>query len=118
MEGQVHRAAVEPRPVSSKGSVYERDAIFPNPSAENLSMQLEDNTDSSLAAKLAEADGQVRELNGCVDRQCQLITNLADAGLDIASAQIVLDSLLISVFLWVQERQRMHAKTIEVTAAG
>jgi len=61
-------------------------------------MQLEDNTDSSLAAKLAEADGQMRELNACVGRQWQLITNLADAGSDIASAQIVLDSLLISIF--------------------
>ena len=81
-------------------------------------MQLEDNTDSSLAAKLAEADGQVRELNGCVDRQCQLITNLADAGLDIASAQIVLDSLLISVFLWVQERQRLHSLVHAKTTAA
>ena len=48
--------------------------------------------------------------------------NLADAGADIASAQIVLDSLLISIFLWVQERQRLHsllhAKIIEATAAA
>jgi hypothetical protein len=68
------------------------------PSVGNLGMQFEDNTDSSLAAKLAEADGQMRELNACVDRQCQLITNLADAGSDIASAQVVLDSLLIRIF--------------------
>ena len=85
-------------------------------------MQLEDNTDSSLAAKLAEADGQMRELNACVEGQWQLITNLADAGLDIASAQIVLDSLLISIFLWVKERQRLHsllhARIIKATAAA
>ena len=85
-------------------------------------MQLEDNTDSSLAAKLAEADGQMRELNACVGRQWQLITNLADAGSDIASAQIVLDSLLISIFLWVKERQRLHsllhARIIKATAAA
>ena len=61
-------------------------------------MQFEDNTDGSLAAKLAEADGQMRGLNACVDRQWQLITNLADAGSDIASAQVVLDSLLIRIF--------------------
>ena len=96
--------------------------FFRIPSVGNLGMQLEDNTDSSLAAKLAEADGQVRELNACVDRQWQLITNLADAGSDIASAQIVLDSLLISIFLWVKERQRLHsllhARIIKATAAA
>ena len=85
-------------------------------------MQLEDNTDSSLGAKLAEAEGQMRELNACVDRQWQLITNLTDAGSDIASAQIVLDSLLISVFLWVKERQRLHsvlhARSTKATAAA
>ena len=85
-------------------------------------MQLEGNTDSSLAAKLAEADGRMRELNARVDRQWQLITNLADAGFDIASAQIVLDSLLVSIFLWVKERQRLHsllhARIIKATAAA
>ena len=105
-----------------KGSVYERDVFFRIPSAGNLGMRLKDNTDSSLAAKLAEADGQMRELNACVDRQWQLITNLTDAGSDIASAQIVLDSLLISIFLWVKERQRLHrllhARIIKATAAA
>jgi len=85
-------------------------------------MQLEGNTDSSLAAKLAEADGRMRELNARVDRQWQLITNLADVGSDIASAQIVLDSLLVSIFLWVKERQRLHsllhASIIKATAAA
>ena len=85
-------------------------------------MQLEDNTDSSAAAKLAEADGQMRELNTCVDSQWQLITSLEDAGSDIASAQIVLDSLLISIFLWVKERQRLHsllhARIIKAAAAA
>ena len=96
--------------------------FFRIPSVGNLGMQLEDNTDSSLATKLAEADGQMRELNACVDRQWQLITNLADAGSDTASAQIVLDSLLISIFLWVKERQRLHrllhARIIKATAAA
>jgi hypothetical protein len=122
-EGKFIGLPWNPRPVSSKGSVYERDAIFFRiPSAGNLTMQLEDSTDSSLAAKLAEADGKMRELNACVDRQSQLITNLADAGSDIASAQIVLDSLLISIFLWVKERQRLHsllhARIIKATAAA
>jgi hypothetical protein len=96
--------------------------FFRIPSVGNLGMQLEDNTDCWLATKLAEADGQMRELNARVDVQWQLITNLADAGSDIASAQIVLDSLLISIFLWVQERQRLHsllhARIIEATAAA
>ena len=81
-------------------------------------MQPEDNTDSSLVAELAKADGQVREL--CRPRQ--LIWDLAEAGSDISSAQIVLDSLLISVFLWVKERQRLHsvlhARSTEATAAA
>jgi hypothetical protein len=92
------------------------------PSAGNIGMQLEDNTDSPLAAKLTEADGQMRELNACIDRQYQLITNLADAGSDINSAQIVLDSLFISIFLWVKERQRLHSllhpRIIKATAAA
>jgi hypothetical protein len=85
-------------------------------------MQPEDNTDSSLVAALAEADGQVREMVACVDRQRQLIWDLAEAGLDVCSAQIVLDSLLISVFLWVKERQRLHSllhtRIIKATAAA
>ena len=92
--------------------------FFRIPSVGNLGMQLEGNTDSSLATKLGEADGQMRELNACVDRQWQLITNLADAGSDIASAQIVLDSLLISIFLWVQERQRLHSLVHAKTTAA
>ena len=86
------------------------------------SMQPEDNIDGSLVAALAEADGQVREMVACVDRQRQLICDLAEAGLDVCSAQIVLDSLLISVFLWVQERQRLHdvlhARSTKATAAA
>jgi len=85
-------------------------------------MQPEDNTDSSLVAELAKADGQVREMVACVDRQRQLIWDLAEAGSDVSSAQIVLDSLLISVFLWVEERQRLHgllhARIIKATAAA
>ena len=85
-------------------------------------MQPEDNTDSSLVAELAKADGQVREMVACVDRQRQLIWDLAEAGSDISSAQIVLDSLLISVFLWVKERQRLrsllHARIIKSAAAA
>ena len=67
-------------------------------SAGTYSMQPEDNTDSSLVAELAKADGQVREMVASVDRQRQLIWDLAEAGSDVSSAQIVLDSLLISIF--------------------
>ena len=85
-------------------------------------MQPEDNTDSSLVAELAKADGQVREMVACVDHQRQLIWDLAEAGSDVSSAQIVLDSLLISVFLWVKERQRLHgllhARIIKATVAA
>ena len=61
-------------------------------------MQPEDNTDSSLVAELAKADGQVREMVASVDRQRQLIWDLAEAGSDVSSAQIVLDACSLVFF--------------------
>ena len=50
------------------------------------------------------------EINARIDEQRQIIENLAVNGHDITSAKIVLDSLLMSLFLCVQERQRLRVR--------
>ena len=59
--------------------------------------------------KLVQAEYLVPEINACIDEQRQVVENLATQGHDITSAKIVLDSLLMSLFLCVQERQRLQA---------
>lgn len=61
-----------------------------------------------LVTELAEAGRRVLEFNAHVDEQRQLIEKLAAERQDITSAQTVFDSLLISVFLYVQERHRLY----------
>lgn len=59
-------------------------------------------------SKLAEAEYRVPEINARIDEQRQLIESLSVDGHDLASAKIVLDSLLMTLFLCVQERQRLR----------
>ena len=59
-------------------------------------------------SKLVEAEYLVPEINARIDEQRQVVENLATQGHDITSAKIVLDSLLMSLFLCVQERQRLR----------
>lgn len=66
-------------------------------------LQLRDNLASAESLK---EDGQVPELHARIDRQRQVIEQLAVEGHDITSAQIILDSLLLSLFLHVEERHR------------
>jgi len=68
-------------------------------------LQLRDNLAS---AGSLEEDGQVPELHARIDRQRQVIEQLAVEGHDITSAQIILDSLLLSLFLYVEERYRLN----------
>ena len=68
-------------------------------------------SDNRASTELAVAELQVPEINACVDRQRQLIEQLAAEGHDITSAQIVLDSLLISLFLAAEDRHRLRAVT-------
>ena len=49
-------------------------------------------------AELAEAEYRVPEINAQIDAQRRLIEALAFEGYDITSAQLVLDSLLMSLF--------------------
>jgi hypothetical protein len=59
-------------------------------------------------AELAEAEYRVPEINAQIDAQRRLIEALAFEGHDITSAQLVLDSLLMSLFLCIEERQRLR----------
>jgi hypothetical protein len=69
-------------------------------------LQIQDNLRLS---PLAEKDRQVRDLHARIDHQQRLIENLAIEGHDTTAAQIILDSLLISLYLQVQDRHRLSA---------
>jgi hypothetical protein len=51
----------------------------------------------------------VLEINEQIERQRRLIEELAFQGHDVASAQVVFESLLISLSLAVQDRHRLRA---------
>jgi hypothetical protein len=59
--------------------------------------------------ELLEAERGVAECNALIERQRQLIERLAYEGHDITSAQIVFDSLCVSLALHVQDRHRLCA---------
>jgi hypothetical protein len=61
-----------------------------------------------MATALAEAERRVPEVNALIDRQRQLIEELEQHGVDLTSAKIVLDSLLLSLSLSVQDRHRLR----------
>jgi len=64
---------------------------------------------TSKADRLAEAERRVPEVNALIDRQRQLIEDLELHGIDLTSAKIVLDSLLVSLSLYVQDRHQLRA---------
>jgi hypothetical protein len=66
--------------------------------------------------KLLEAERRVAETNAVIERQRQLIEELGYEGHDITSAQIVFDSMCISLSLHLQDRQRLRA-TLSIKAA-
>jgi hypothetical protein len=59
--------------------------------------------------ELLEAERRVAETNALIERQRQLIEELGYEGHDITSAQIVFDSLCVSLSLQVQDRHRLRA---------
>ena len=59
--------------------------------------------------ELALAERRVPEINAHVELQRDLIKRLADAGKDITSAETMLDSLLLSLFLAAEDRHRLRA---------
>lgn len=65
-------------------------------------------SNNRLLTELAMAERRVPEINACVDRQRQLIKQLADAAKDTTSAEIMLDSLIVSLFLAAEDRHRLR----------
>ena len=65
-------------------------------------------TDNWRTAELAEAERRVPEVNVLIDRQRQLIDELEQRGVDHTSAKIVLDSLTVTLSLYVQDRHRLR----------
>ena len=59
--------------------------------------------------ELLEAERRVVENNGLIERQRRLIEKLAYEGHDITSAQIIFDSLCVSLSLHLQDRHRLRA---------
>ena len=62
------------------------------------------------SALIGETERGIPELHARIDRQRQLVEALAFEGKDLASATIILDSLLTSLFLCVEDRQRLRTK--------
>jgi hypothetical protein len=62
--------------------------------------------------ELLEAERRIAECNTLIERQRQLIEELGYEGYDITSAQIVFDSLCISLSLHVQDRHRLRTMLI------
>jgi hypothetical protein len=60
-------------------------------------------------SELLEAERRVAEIHALIERQRQLIEELGYEGHDITSAQIVFDSLLVSLSLHLQDRYRLRA---------
>jgi hypothetical protein len=61
-----------------------------------------------MKTALAEAERRVSEMNAFIDMQRQQMEELGAEGHDITSAQIILDSLMISLYLSVESRHRLR----------
>jgi hypothetical protein len=61
-----------------------------------------------IRGDLASVERQIPGLHLRIDEQRQLLETLAIEGQDLTSAAIVLDSLLISLFLCVENRHRVE----------
>lgn len=72
--------------------------------------------DDKALAELAAAERRVSEISTRIDRERQFIQQLVSAGNDVTSAEIVLDSLVLSLFLAAEDRHRLR-KTLSMKAA-
>jgi hypothetical protein len=59
--------------------------------------------------ELPVVERRVAEIHSLIERQRQLIEDLGSVGGDITSAQIVFDSLSVSLYLHLQDRFRLLA---------
>jgi hypothetical protein len=60
-----------------------------------------------MMIELPEVERRIAEIHSLIERQRQLIEDLGRGGCDITSAQIVFDSLRISLYLHLQDRFRL-----------
>ena len=60
-------------------------------------------------AQLVHVEWGVREINELIDRQRELIEELEESRSDLTSAKIVLDSLIVTLTLHLQERDQLRA---------
>jgi hypothetical protein len=75
----------------------------------HLSCDIGDMEIRNAPPELLEAEYEVPKINWRIDEQRRLIEELSIEGDDITSAKIVLDSLLMSLCLWVRERERLRS---------
>ena len=73
-------------------------------------------------AKLVHVEWGVREINELIDRQRKFVEELQESRSDLTSAKIILDSLIVTLALHLQERDQLHAmfnaEMAEVFAVG
>ena len=60
-------------------------------------------------AQLVHVEWEVREIKELIDRQRKLIEKLQESRSDLTSAKIVLDSLVVTLTLHLQERDQLRA---------
>ena len=60
-------------------------------------------------AQLVHVEWGVREINELIDRQRKLIEKSQESRSDLTSANIVLDSLIVTLTLHLQERDQLRA---------
>ena len=60
-------------------------------------------------AKLVHVEWGVREISELIDRQQKLIEKLQESRSDLTSANIVLDSLIVTLTLHLQKRDQLRA---------
>src|SRR5262245_41535245 len=71
----------------------------------------------TVAASI-EVESRISELHARIDEQRRIIEDLAIEGHDHGSAMIVLDSLQLSLSLYLQERHRLHSELTEIEKAS
>ena len=71
----------------------------------------------TVAASI-EAESRISELHARIDEQGRIIEDLAIEGHDHGSAMIVLDSLQLSLSLYLQERLRLRSKLADTEKAS
>jgi hypothetical protein len=71
----------------------------------------------TVAASI-ETESRISELHARIDEQRRIIEDLAIEGHDHGSAMIVLDSLQLSLSLYLQERLRLRSKLTDTEKAS